>query len=281
MTITLCGELMAPHTEGVGLIYDRTRYHVAEDLADSLFLHMNTGKNAIIGGQFDRTYTLGQGDAALWVQNAPVRSVCLQDSGMLGIHLSRESTANWMRPPEDLAAVAGDRSSPVYKALTAYMALVRDSQTLDPDIAAVFKSHISDLTGLWLGGLKPRDWVAEAPASRHAARVAAIRELVARFAGIAGLDAAQVGHRLGLSERTVQHTLTQEGLTFSRLLALTRVDKAVMMLGDPAHARHTVTEIAFLCGFTELSGFYRAFKQHRGETPGAFRGDPGRDARLT
>jgi AraC family transcriptional activator of mar-sox-rob regulon len=47
-----------------------------------------------------------------------------------------------------------------------------------------------------------------------------------------------------------------------------RTEKAARLL---AGRTHSVTQIAFLCGYSNLSHFHRQFKERYGLTPGAFR----------
>ena len=77
-----------------------------------------------------------------------------------------------------------------------------------------------------------------------------------------------VCERLGLSQRSFQRRLAQEQTTFRDVLNATRQHLAL------AHLRtgeHSVSEVAFLLGFAELSAFTRAFKRWTGHSPRAWR----------
>ena len=84
--------------------------------------------------------------------------------------------------------------------------------------------------------------------------------------GETSVDAA--ARRLGVSVRTLQRTLKQEGTSYKEIVRQTR----------ERLARHYVTktslaygEISFLIGFEEPSSFFRAFREWTGETPESFR----------
>lgn len=77
----------------------------------------------------------------------------------------------------------------------------------------------------------------------------------------------RVADRLGHSARTLQRTLQAEGRSFKAIVDDTRLDLAKRYLRDPAL---TLTETAFLLGYSELSAFSRAFRRWTGETPIAF-----------
>jgi AraC-like DNA-binding protein len=93
------------------------------------------------------------------------------------------------------------------------------------------------------------------------------RRLVATFAR--GLPAvAEVAAELGMSARTLQRRLGDEGTSFAALLDGARHELALELV---AENRHPLGEIAFRLGYAELSPFLRAFKRWTGKTPGALR----------
>jgi AraC-like DNA-binding protein len=77
-----------------------------------------------------------------------------------------------------------------------------------------------------------------------------------------------VARALGQSPRSLRRHLASEGTSFQRLVEQIRSELAAQHLQDP---RLTVSEIAFLVGFSELSPFLRAFRRWTGLTPGEYR----------
>ncbi len=73
---------------------------------------------------------------------------------------------------------------------------------------------------------------------------------------------------MATSARTLQRHLQDEGTTFREVLRDVRHGLAVDYLRAGGH---TVTEIAYLLGFTEVATFSRAFKQWTGISPSHFR----------
>jgi AraC-like DNA-binding protein len=67
-----------------------------------------------------------------------------------------------------------------------------------------------------------------------------------------------VAKQMAVSPRTLQRKLAHNGLDFKRLLDDTRRQFALDYLRDRAN---TLTEIAFLLGYSEVSAFNRAFKR--------------------
>jgi AraC-like DNA-binding protein len=77
-----------------------------------------------------------------------------------------------------------------------------------------------------------------------------------------------VARSLGVSARTLQRQLRQEGVTFAKLLAELRREMAPSLLRD---GRNSVSEVAFLLGYEDPSAFRRAFQRWFGQSPRSFR----------
>ena len=82
------------------------------------------------------------------------------------------------------------------------------------------------------------------------------------------LNIDSVAYRMGMSRRTLQRRLKDKKLTFSTLVEEVQKRHALRYLEDPSI---NITEVAFLCGFSELSPFSRAFKRWTGMSPKEFR----------
>ena len=78
----------------------------------------------------------------------------------------------------------------------------------------------------------------------------------------------EVAGRLAVSPRRLQYRLKEEGTSFSGLLETARMDIAKSYLGRP---EVPISDIAFMLGFSEQSGFNHAFRRWTGVTPKEFR----------
>jgi AraC-like DNA-binding protein len=87
--------------------------------------------------------------------------------------------------------------------------------------------------------------------------------------GVPDLD--EVARRLGMSPRTLQRRLRDEGTTFAAVLRGIRQDMAPPLLRD---GRLAVSEVAFLLGYEDPGSFQRAFRRWAGRSPRAFRRAP-------
>jgi AraC-like DNA-binding protein len=84
---------------------------------------------------------------------------------------------------------------------------------------------------------------------------------------------ARVAKKMSISPRTLQRQMKEHAIKFKDLVEDTRRRFAVSYLKD---RRNTLTEIAFLLGYSEASAFNRAFKRWTGSTPLAHRREAAR-----
>jgi len=99
--------------------------------------------------------------------------------------------------------------------------------------------------------------------------LASIRRAVAESMREGDPNLARVAKKMAMSPRTLQRQLKERGMEFKELVADTRRRFALSYLRN---RRNTLTEIAFLLGYSEVSAFNRAFKRWTGSTPLAYRG---------
>jgi AraC-like DNA-binding protein len=76
--------------------------------------------------------------------------------------------------------------------------------------------------------------------------------------------AAEIARSLGVSQRSLARRLAAEGVTFSEVLEGLRSDLARQYLADDGL---TISQIAWLLGYQEISAFTHAFKRWTGMTP--------------
>jgi AraC-like DNA-binding protein len=81
-------------------------------------------------------------------------------------------------------------------------------------------------------------------------------------------NAKDVARKLGMSQRTLARHLASEGLTFVGMLKELRMDLAKRDLAD---RNLSITQIAWLLGYKDVSSFTHAFKRWTGDTPRAAR----------
>jgi AraC-like DNA-binding protein len=90
--------------------------------------------------------------------------------------------------------------------------------------------------------------------------------------------ALTVAKELGVSHRALARSLAGEGLTFSAILDQNRADLAKSYL---THGDLSISQIAWLLGYSEVSTFTHAFKRWYGITPTELRAGAGGICRST
>lgn len=154
--------------------------------------------------------------------------------------------------------------------LIRYVQTLHENGPLDAALAKAAADHVIDLAALAIG--------ANADAAHEArqrgvaaARLQAIKADIREQLGAGDLSAATIALRHGVTPRYVQKLFERDGTTFSEFLLARRIERAMQMLRDPAFASHTISTIAFECGFRDLSYFNRTFRRACDATPSDIR----------
>lgn len=79
---------------------------------------------------------------------------------------------------------------------------------------------------------------------------------------------SETAKQLGMSGRTLQRRLSEQGYSFQTIVDETRRQVSEKLLQE---TDHTLAEIAFMTGYSEQSAFTRAFKRWAGQTPRSYR----------
>ena len=82
----------------------------------------------------------------------------------------------------------------------------------------------------------------------------------------------RLAEALSMSRRTLQRKLAENGLSYRVILDKIRHDLARRHLGSD---EKSLTDIAFMLGFSEQSAFARAFKRWQGVSPSEYRSQGG------
>lgn len=170
----------------------------------------------------------------------------------------------------DLVAAKLPHGAPFARPLMALFGALsrRDEAIADPEADVAHAARLALMARGRLAAGTP-----EGRAALRAGFLHAAREIMARDMARPGLSPTRVARELGISLRQVHVLFEPTGQSFSRTLAAIRVKEAARLLtGAP---RTPVIDIAYACGFKNLSVFYRAFQIAYGLTPGELRRQAG------
>ncbi len=97
-----------------------------------------------------------------------------------------------------------------------------------------------------------------------------VKWILKRLLAGARPDVSAVARELGLSDRTLQRRIDDDGTTFRKLLLEARQEQAREYLNRPDI---DVAEVAYLLGYEDSNSFYRAFRTWEGTTPSQLRAE--------
>lgn len=95
-----------------------------------------------------------------------------------------------------------------------------------------------------------------------------VRSLILQTLGSQEHSLRNVAMLLHMHERTLQRKLAHKGLSFKDLLTQIRLDTAIWLLKA---SRMDITFMSQMLGYSDLSGFSKAFKNSQGMSPRAWR----------
>jgi AraC-like DNA-binding protein len=101
----------------------------------------------------------------------------------------------------------------------------------------------------------------------RAARLRAVKTDILAHLTDRALSLDRVAARHGISSVYVRKLFADDNGTFTDFVLDGRLSRAHRLLGDPRCDGRTISDIAFDCGFGDLSHFNRAFRRRYGMTP--------------
>ncbi|TWB48378.1 AraC family transcriptional regulator [Bradyrhizobium sacchari] len=267
----LLGELSVGRFATTTGHYVRTRKHVAND-RDDILVGFYRSPQPQLWTAGNQGLDLKPGSVVAFNIAQPVSSFT---NGLTAWNLASIPRAQILKlvPHADArSAMLLDPANPAVRHLerTINFLLEADEVCEDPALTRHAQTMLRDLIVLALGA---RGEVAEIAAERGL-RAARQRELIAiiekRFAE-PSLSITTIADALNLSRRYVSDLLLESGATFSERVLELRLQKARAMLSDVRHDGTKVSDIAFACGFNEVTYFNRRFRNLFGCSPTQYR----------
>lgn len=143
---------------------------------------------------------------------------------------------------------------------------------LSSTAATLFARHSVDLLAQLLNEAH-RDQLTPSDAWRAATFLCACQAIALKF-GDPELTPDQIAREIGVSSRTLARVFAANNETVMRRVFDERLRQAARLLAAPESAHRSVTDIAFACGFNDVSHFGRTFASKMGVTPSQWRRRP-------
>lgn len=151
--------------------------------------------------------------------------------------------------------------------LISYLRTLTAEETLDSPASRILAAvHVHDLVALAFGATRDAAVLAT-DRGAAAARLESIKGDIMGRLGDADLSISQVAQRHRVSQRLVQTLFERAGTTFSEFVLEQRLLYAYRVLRSPLGHTGKVGDVAHMCGFGDISYFYRAFRRRFGATP--------------
>jgi AraC-like DNA-binding protein len=168
---------------------------------------------------------------------------------------------------EDTLARPIPMEQPAFRLLQSYLdhfSWDRAGKSIEFD--RVVAQHIIDLAALAVGATGDGGTLAASRGGR-AARLAATKRWIAANLEELDLSVERAARAQGIGPRAVQKMFEEDGTTYSRFVLQSRLELARRRLTDSRWIALPISEVAFACGFGDLSYFNRSFRTAYGATP--------------
>jgi AraC-like DNA-binding protein len=251
----------------------RSQSAIARGPDDDFCLLLNRGTAPLRLSQFGRDAAAGVGGAFLGTNGAAAEIIVAAPGEWATVTIARDRLLQLVPRADDLLARPFDSGRPALRYLKRYLESVLDQSNTEND--AALEHHIGttllDLLSLALGVGRDAAEVAALRGLRAARLGEILAEIRANFANPA-FSPRHLAQKLGLSPRYIQALLHETGVTFTERVLELRLQRARTTLMSRQHERQKVSEIAYACGFNEISYFNQAFRRRFGASPTQFRG---------
>jgi AraC-like DNA-binding protein len=242
----------------------RTR-HLLADGDDSLLFQWT--KTTRYAEHLGRELTLGPGDAVLFACSEP-RSITLPSRfEAITIKVPRNALGPLLHDPDSCFARAIPANSGALRLLIRYLEILsEESSTPTPELQELAAAHVYDLLAVAVGATRD---AAETARRRGvcAARLQAVKRDIGEHLSDGDFSIVCLAARHGMTPRSLQMLFEGTGTTFTEYIRNQRLDRARRMLMSRRFDHQRIIDIAFACGFGDVSYFNRQFRAHYGATP--------------
>jgi AraC-like DNA-binding protein len=231
-------------------------------------LMLGLAMRPVTGAILQRGREIGGDGTGVFVTCAePTVGETRSDFHFLNVRLSRQLLAQLLPNPEDRLMQPIPASNEALRLLKTYARVLRaQGEPQSPQVANAISLHIADLVALAVGTTRDAaQWAAHR--GLRAARIASVKSWMLERIADPALSISAVATAHGISRRYLQMLFELEGTSFSAWLRSERLALARRRLADPGLIHRPIANIAFDCGFSDLSWFNHAFRRAYGETP--------------
>ncbi|MGY8661517.1 AraC family transcriptional regulator [Bradyrhizobium sp. UFLA05-109] len=262
------GTTMLGRCDGSFVTVRREKRQVIETGDDRFCLVRNTGDPASSVHHRGREITLRPGSMVLLKLDEPFFAADgTNHKRFINVHLPVATLRTMVADVDELVGQELAPGGALSLAMDYSDLLLRHPAAVD-EAGMAIAGHLLDLAALGLGARTDIASAARRRGLRAVRLQAALAVLKTRFHE-PDFSAQKLAAAAGLSERYVNELLFEAGASFTARLNELRLRKAADLL---ARSEGRISDVAFACGFNDLSYFNRSFRRRFGLTPTAARG---------
>jgi len=265
------GTTMLGRCDGTFTTVRRERRQVIETNDDRYCLARNTGNRDAQVLHRGREFSMRPGSMVLLKLDEPFFSADgASHKRFTNVHLPMATLKAMVADVDDMVGRELEPGGALSLAMDYSDLLLRNPAAVD-EAGMAISAHLTDLVSLGLGARGDLALAARRGGLRAVRLKAVLTILEKRFAE-PDFSAHKLAAAAGLSERYVNELLYEAGASFTTRLTELRLRQAADLLTRVGRGGGRISDIAFDCGFNDLSYFNRCFRRRFGLTPSAARG---------
>jgi AraC-like DNA-binding protein len=250
-------------------VVERNRSHISRS-SGRLFSFLLQTRGCSVFSHYGHETRMEQGDFTLCDNAAPHRFNFTEGADLVILRIAPEVLKNYLPSPEQLCGLR----LPAGKGITGTAANM--AQKLWSLVEAGLPEKFSDMVARnvldimatsYAIGFETSFTDSTAVTSR---RQQAIRHIEGQLRD-PDLTPCTVASALGISARYLRMLFRGEDESVSRYILRRRLEECAKQLSSALWTGHTITDIAFACGFNSAAHFTRAFRDQYGVTPSEYR----------
>lgn len=188
-------------------------------------------------------------------------------SKMTRIAISRDLLKDYVSSSDLLVGGFIGKTNGYLGLFTSYVqSAMREADALDAAGMNVVSRHLVELAALAIGAnMRGRD--AARSGALAGARIAAAKAFILRNLANPALSEDAIAQHVRISRTQLRRDFEMDGEPIATFVRRKRLEEAFRQLTEPAGMNRKVIDIAFQCGFDDVTTFNRAFRRHFGFTP--------------
>lgn len=270
-------ELRVGHIGPIGIarihskptVVERNRSHISRSTG-RLFSFLLQARGCSVFSHYGHETRMEEGDFTLCDNAAPHRFNFSEGADLIMLRTSPEVLRNYLPAPEQLCGlrlpaskgITGTASNMAQKLWT----LVESG--LPEKFSSMIARNVLDIMATSYAIVFETSFTDSTAVSSR--RQQAIRFIEGQLRD-PDLTPCTVANALGISARYLRMLFRGEDESVSRYILRRRLEECAKQLSSALWTGHTITDIAFACGFNSAAHFTRAFRDQYGVTPSEFR----------